>query len=251
VGASDQRNLLAHLRANVPPSTVADPAPIDLRVVVAALNGVLTDLGGEPATTYEQVLAFQGEHFDSASKLEEVFNATAASAAFPGLFAPVEVPNGVGPCYDGGVVNNAPIDSALDQGKDASIDAVLVIVPTAAVFPPPAGALSGLSLVSHLVDMLINERLYRDLEHAEAINASLLQLEELARRKGWAPEDLQEIKAAMNLGDKRVIKIVQIRPLAPLPGHAFRGLFDASLRRDYVEAGIARARVVLDAQGWQ
>lgn len=251
VGASDQRHLLEHLRGTVQPSSVDNPAPIDLRIVVAALNGVIGDIGGEPATTYEQILAFQGEHFDSAAKLEEVFNATVASAAFPGMFAPVEVPNGVGPCYDGGVVNNAPIHSALDQGKDTSIDTILVIVPTAAVFPRPAGELTGLSLVSHLAEVLINERLYRDLHQAEATNTSLLKLEELVRRRGWAPEALPEIKAAMDLGDKRFIKIVQIRPLVPLPGNGFDGFFDASMRRNYVEVGIARARAVFDEQGWQ
>jgi len=250
VGLSDQKNLLKQLRGNIRPSTLGDPAPIDLHIVVSPLNGAAGDLGGEPATTYEQVLQFTGEHFDDQDRLEEVFQAAVASSAFPGFYAPVEIP-GVGPCYDGGVVNNAPIDSALDYGRDASIDAVLVIAPTAAVFPPPDAGLSGVALLSHLVDMLINERLYRDLRRARGINESLLQLEELARQKGWGPADLQEIKAAMDLGDKRVITIVQIRPPEPLPGNAFGGLFDASLRRGYVDAGLERATAVLDALGWR
>jgi NTE family protein len=249
-GLSDEKNLLKQLRENIHPARVADPAPIDLHIVVAPLDGVAGDLVGEPATTYEQVLAFTGEHFDRQDRLDEVFKAAVASSAFPGLYAPVEIA-GVGPCYDGGVVNNAPIDSALDYGKDPSIDAVLLIAPTSAVFRPPAEELSGVALVSHLVDMLINERLYRDLHRARGINEALLKLEELGRQKGWSLADLQEVKAAMDLGDKRVIEVVQIRPPEPLPGNAFGGLFDASLRRGYVDAGIERATAVLDALGWR
>lgn len=249
-GLADSSNLLNLLRTNVRPCRHHTPAPIDLRIVVSPLNGVDGNIGDARATTYEKPLLFKDSDFDSEEGLERVFNAAVASAAFPGVFAPVDVPGGVGPCLDGGVVNNTPVDYALDEGSDATIEAVVVIAPTPEIMPDHDGKLAGLDLLSRLVDVLINERLYRDLREAERINEIVVGLREIARQRGWDADEIEKIKEAVGLGGKRRVQLVRIRPLAPLPGNAFTGFVDRGARVIYLEAGRDRASAVLNGLGW-
>jgi NTE family protein len=249
-GISDQDQLLGILRESVQPSGIEDPAPIDLHIVVAPVNGHEGSIGDSVATTYERVLGFDGMYFDRPELLDHVFEAAVATAAFPGVFAPATVKaNDVGPCFDGGIVNNNPIDYSLDHGNDAAIDTVIVIAPNPVHVTQPVSPLRGPKLVSQLVEMLINERLYRDLRKADAVNLALGRLEELARRKGWSAEDVEDIKAQIGWKGRRVLDIIQIRPLLPLPGDAFSGFFDRDDIEQSIQIGIQRASEVLDRVG--
>src|SRR5215468_7216957 len=125
-GVSDRTRILALLRKYVPVAELADPAPINLRLLVAALNGVPGAIGDHLATTYESVREFGTADFTTREKLERVFDAATASSAFPLLFAPVEVAD-IGPCIDGGAVNNTPIKWALETPMGPLVDAVVVI----------------------------------------------------------------------------------------------------------------------------
>src|SRR5262249_20741646 len=218
-GISDQSRLYALLRENIQPSVVPDPAPIDLHIVVAPVNGHEGTIGDVPATTYERGLRFDGIYFDRRELLEQIFQAAVATSAFPGIFAPVTIEaNDVGPCFDGGVVNNNPIDAALDNGYDDTIDTIILVAPTPLHMTKPAVAPSGPKLISQLVEMLINERLYRDLRKAEGINAALGRLNDLAQRKGWSEKDIEDIKAEIDWKGRRHLNIIQIRPTEPLVG---------------------------------
>jgi NTE family protein len=250
-GIADGKNLLLQLRQHVRPprNAEAERAPIDLRILVAPLDGGDGAIGTARATTYERVLAFKDGAFDTRAGLEEVFRAAVASAAFPIVFAPVDVP-GVGACLDGGVVNNTPVDYALDGGRDQEVEAVVVISPTPEIVPPHQGPYTGLDLLSQLVDVLINERLYRDLRRAEATNDVLAKLRGVAGARGWDADTVEAIKQTVDLAGKREIPIVRIRPLDTLPGNAFSGFLDRGAREAYLDAGTARAEQVLDGLGW-
>ena len=245
-GLSDQTKLRALLREHVRPARLADPAPINLRLIVAPLAGTSGEIGGESATTYEQVVEFDGSDFDDDASLDGVVTAAVASAAFPGLFAPAEVP-GLGACVDGGVVNNAPVAHALDGELGQSLDAIVVISPTVLSASPIPAELRGVDLAGHLIEMLINERLYRDLREAERRNRTLSALERLTAGVLDA-EQVAQVRRALGWENVRPIDIIQIRPLAPLPGTPFTGFLDAACRSLYVCAGIERARQVLEEQ---
>jgi predicted acylesterase/phospholipase RssA len=132
-GLSDQKRLRGLLRDHIPPSPLVEPAAINLRLIVAALRGCQGAIGARPATTFESVRDFHTEDFATAAGLERVFTAAVASSAFPLVFAPVEI-EGLGPCVDGGAVNNTPMKWALDGPLGAEIDAV-VVVSTSAAWP--------------------------------------------------------------------------------------------------------------------
>jgi NTE family protein len=245
-GISDQKRLLGLLRDHVPPSQPDDPAPINLRLIVAALRGCQGSIGTRPATTFESVRDFHTGDFASSDALEGVFTAAVASSALPLVFAPVEIA-GVGPCVDGGAVNNTPMKWALDGALGADIDAV-VVVATSVEHRTGAVDLSGFtSYVGHIVSVLIEERLYRDLRESEQTNAGLAALDEMVRRGELSVTQLDRVKRALGLADRRVVNIVTIRPLAPLPGSAFSGFFDADLRAAYLDAGYLRGLEVLGA----
>jgi NTE family protein len=236
-GVSDQRNILRLLSSHVKPR--ASGEEIDLRIIVASLRGVAGNIGGDAATTYETVLRFTRSHFESQEGLDEVFRAAAASSSLPGAFAPFDLGPHVGPCIDGGAANNTPVKHALEN---ADVDSVILIGATVENAQPGAfDGLSGSSLAGHVVDILINERLYRDLRQAERVNEGLRNLDAL----GLAPETLARVKTAIGWSLRRSISIVRVRPLAPLPGDSFAGFVSTSLREQYVALGEQRAREVL------
>src|SRR5262249_16863421 len=156
------KDILELLHRELPLIATAAVNPVRLRIVVAALNGVAGNVGGRPATTFEGVCSFADADFDDEAHREPIYLAAAASSAFPLIFKPVDVPM-LGPCYDGGAVNNTPIQLAAADG----LKQVIVISPYPAVFNA-APTLEGLELVSRLVDILIQERVYRDLKMADA-----------------------------------------------------------------------------------
>jgi NTE family protein len=248
-GLSDQKQLLALLRQHVPPSQLADPADINLRIVVAALHGCAGSIGQDAATTYESVCDFDTTAFASKEALEGVFAAATASAGLPIVFSPVTV-DGLGPCIDGGTVNNTPMKWALDGSLGAQIDAILVVATSVALRTRAPDELTGLALIGHFTEMLIDERLYRDLREAAQADDTLARLTELARQGVLDSAQLDRVLAALGWTGRRSVQVVQIRPTAELRGSAFSGFFDATIRSEQLEAGFVRGQEVLRGLGW-
>ena len=239
-GLSTESALLALLRRHIPPV----PAPareVQLRIVVTSLRGEVGDIGGEPATTHEAVCRFGGADFIAAAPLERVLRAAVASSAFPGGFLPAEVP-GLGPCSDGGIVNNTPIKHAL--ADDVRRVVVIVPAPLLSAGDVPATAQA---LVGRIADVIVQERLFRDLREAELCNRRLAAIDELARRRG-DPALADEVKSAVGLGNARRLEIVQIRPREVLP-NPFAGFFDRGVRERLVDLGRAAAEAALGGAG--
>jgi predicted acylesterase/phospholipase RssA len=228
-GLSNRAGLVKMLHEIVTPCTHSKKREVELRIIVSPINGIRGAIGKMPATTYEKVFHFSGPDFDTPEGLEKIFDVTTAASAFPGLFTPVEL-EGFGPCLDGGTVNNAPIAYALDEGD---INHVIVPVPFPELLPPPKTA-RGLGLANHLVGVLINERLYRDLKDAETVNEQVGKLDQLVSAKVITAEHLQEIRKIMPL---RKVKITQIRPDKTLGGTVFSGFLHKNERKKYVREG--------------
>jgi predicted acylesterase/phospholipase RssA len=238
-GASNEERIVRILRRAIAPA--AGVAPIDLRIVVASLAGTIAPLGGTPATTYERVLAFDGTTFESTEGLEAMFRAVTASAAFPGAFTPVplELDGRTVPCVDGGAVNNTPLGYALERGAD--IDRVFVVSPQPRVPTETRHDEHGFGLITHLADMLVEERLYRDLRNAYESNAALARLAKAVPDEGLRAQVLD----ALGWSGRKPVAIVEIRPGTDLPGGTFDAFFSRDLREQYVASGKAAARTWL------
>ncbi|MEO8552958.1 MAG: hypothetical protein ABI678_23460, partial [Kofleriaceae bacterium] len=102
----------------------------------------------------------------------------------------------------------------------------------------------------HLATMLIGERLYRDLKETETSNLQLANLKALLASGVLDEAQYSQVLAALDWSGRRPAQIIQIRPLQDLPGSSFAGFFDSQLRRDYVDAGVARGLEVLETFGW-
>lgn len=241
-GIFDDKKVQRLLRDNVKPSALRPGDAIELRLVTAPLHGAPGTIDGAPATTFESVLDFSGESFDSTAALEAVFVAASASAALPVAFAPVDVP-ALGPCVDGGTVNNTPIKWALEGPVGHSVDAVVVVTTTVQTLAPFTGDVRGTHLVSRLAELLINERLYRDLRQGERVNDQLRALAALRPSLGDAAIDT--VVAALQWQARREVAIVTIRPQTELAGSAFSGFFNRALREQYIAAGRSEADRVL------
>jgi predicted acylesterase/phospholipase RssA len=237
VGLSSNARLLALLRENVRPSTAR--RPIEMRIVVTATAGDVVRRGELAATTFERVLSFGGETFDDADSLEPFFAAVTASAAFPIAFAPVDLAlrGERVACYDGGLVNNTPVKHAI---ADTNVSRIFVITSYPAIFAAHPADRSGVGLALHLGDILINERLYRDLHEARSVNRALALLE--ARLRG---DDLAAVLRALGWTGRRQIEIVEIRPEGELEGGIFDAVFSRELRESYVLSGESAARAAL------
>jgi NTE family protein len=215
----------------------------ELRLVVTALAGVDGVIDGARATTFQEVLRFDNEDFDSEDGRKAIFRGAAASGAFPGAFVPVDLP-GPGTCVDGGVVNNTPVKEAIEGG---AIDRIVVVSPNPLVATPAERHEGGLRLLGRIVDVLINERLYRDLREAHEVNAHLKALEVLHATGVLDDAQLEKVKRAVDLDDARWLEIVQIRPERELEGNPFDGFRDRGLRARYIEAGRRAAERALPA----
>lgn len=245
---SDSHRILDLMRKRIPPVPTA-VQDINLRLLVAPLYGTTGTVGQHEATTFEAVRDFASEDFATAEGLERVFTAATASSAFPFLFAPVDVDD-LGPCVDGGAVNNTPVKWALEGVMGASLDAIVVISTTVELRPQVPHEMHGFEYAGHLATMLIGERLYRDLKEAETVNVQLANLKALLATGVLDETQYAQVLAALNWAGHRPVQIIQIRPVTELIGSSFAGFFDGELRRDYVDAGLARGLEVLAECGW-
>jgi predicted acylesterase/phospholipase RssA len=241
LGLSSEDKILALQRAQIRPWSGGAGRPVDLRVVVTNLDGEPASIDGTPATTYEHLFVAADADFDASASLERLFTAVAASAAVPGAFAPVRMARADGRTFsaqDGGIVNDTPLGHAL--APDLPIDRVFVIVPFPRVRDDVAD-LRGLSMAWHLLDVLVDERLYRDLRHAARVNHALDGLADAV------PDAAQRASVLGALGwtGRRVARIVEIRPATSLSGNAFSGFVSRDLRERYVQAGVDAARAAL------
>lgn len=233
---SDSSKILQLLKDQVPNVATAAVNDVGLRLVVGAVKGTRGNIGEQPATTFEGVLSFEGAEFDDEQRRQAIYNGAIASAAFPVVFAPVDVP-GLGPCYDGGVVNDTPVKLAAQAGAER----VIVIAPYPAVMNVGETP-TGVDLVMHLVDILIHERLYRDLHDAAELNAVIAKLGAMVDTNELTAEQMRRVLDA--LGATK-IEMITIRPPTDLPGNTFDGFRDRSLREQYIAAGHAAAQLAL------
>lgn len=244
-GLADARPLLDLFREHVRPVEVP-VARVELRVVVAPIAGRWVQTFWDPRgrTTFETALEFTEEDFHP-DRIERVYLAAAASAALPGAFSPVELED-LGPCVDGGAVDNAPIKHALhgDRPGDLPVDTVLVITPEPARHVEEhdrVASLRGIELAARLADVLINERLYRDLKEAYEVNRLVCSL----RAAPLDDEARADLLSAIGLPNAREVKIVEVRPEEALEGHFLSGFFAPELRIQYLAQGRDAALRVL------
>jgi NTE family protein len=229
-GISTPDKLVALMRQEVDAIT-AQPGrhPVAFTLIVTTLNGDTRVIDGQPTTTFEKRRTFHQHDFGTPEGREGMYNFAAASLAFPGLYAPVTVP-GVGPCIDGGATNNSPIGAAIEQGAER----VILIAPSPALVPP-SGAASGIGLISQLAEILVGERLFRDLQQAQQINDALRQLDQLVSEGAFTHEQAAQVREMFKW--QTHLEVISIRPPQPLEGSAFTGFYRKSYRADYIAAG--------------
>ena len=263
-GFSSMDKLRQLLQSGLVPEPMGEPQPISLRIVVAPLGGIdsarLDELADrddddplprpENRTTHEYVCDFTAADFDSREGRDRITNAALASSAFPFAFVPVPVHGPslgpLGPCIDGGTANNTPIKWALGGKVGDALDAIILISPTVELRRSPPENLRGIGLLNHVVTMLINERLYRDLREAEQINQQLERLEAL-RGKTLTEAQYRGVLEALGWGTMKKIRVMSIRPDEELDGHGFSGFGSATLRKAYVERGARDAETAFAA----
>lgn len=86
-----------------------------------------------------------------------------ASAAIPGIFAPVDIEGGT--WWDGGLVANTPLSAAMGYGPDTAI-----VVATGAVERTGRAPRSLGEAVSQIVDHLMRHGMVKDMDHAQTVN---------------------------------------------------------------------------------
>jgi NTE family protein len=237
------RQMLAEALARIIDTTVAPNQPprpdVHLRLIATDLLGHLKneEAPDEPAqTTFERSFAFTGADFTASTARSQILDCATASATFPVLFAPSKVDGR--PYIDGGAVNNAPVSYAIEPFSSRRL---VVLSGQPAEMDPPS-SLSVVGLLPHVVEILINERLFRDLRAARRTNRKLAAVEE-ALSHGNVPEEVRaRVRTAL---DWQPLDIVEIRPLSALEGNAFAGFGSAELRRSYFDEGKRRAQAML------
>jgi predicted acylesterase/phospholipase RssA len=203
-----------------------------LTLVTTSLSPLPHTVGILP--TYEKAASFARDDFFDPAQWPRIATFAAASATFPGVFAPTLVTgiDGVDgdPCVDGGVVNNTPISYVLD---DPAVDSVVVISSEASQ-PAATARVGGLDLVGRIADIAINERIGHDMRVAMKTNARLREVVRALEATGATSETRDRVLGALGWRD---VDLVLIHPDPPLSGTSFSGFFDRDLRMAYIRAG--------------
>ena len=211
---------------------------IEFRCVATDLMGLRK---GPTNIGHDREFCFDGHDFATDPGRKRIARAVCASAAFPGLFAPVILDGHV--LVDGGVCDNAPMSYALGRGPDLASDDVtrVIVVSSSAGRPVPKRAASrGWGLATDVVDILINDRLSRDIEATETMNRRVSKVDDALF--ACLSEDRKVILEAFPY---RKVEITEIRPIVDLPGGVFSGLFSKRLREGYEDAGRVAAGAAL------
>lgn len=207
---------------------------VELKFILTQLSGRIEYIHNQPFSTFENIASFNENDLCSAENRENIYTSAVASAAFPGIFTPVNV-DGFGMCYDGGIVNSAPLIQAFEH---KNIERIIIISP----FPSVSKTIKhykGLELVSRVANAATDERLYRDLLYSNKANEVLMKLENFKFKNLLTDLQLKEVGDIFY--NKNQIEIIQIRPKNDLMGNSFSGLFKKELRIHYVEEGIRAA----------
>lgn len=212
-------------------------APAKRDVALRMIAAVLRPDEHRFALTSEHVFSFDTSDF--ARRPLQIARAAVASAAFPGVFAPVHV-TGVGDCADGGLTAETPLAEALALPH---IDEVYVV--TGSSPSPPRRRLGGVALVGRWLEILLEERFQRSLLRVERAHGQLRALENLRARGTLTESHCSELREVLSLPPPRV---VVIRPEEPLPGGFWGAFADKQLRAEYVAHGRSAAERVLSRQ---
>ena len=127
----------------------------------------LTSLTPQREATHEASLGFYGVAFRE-GYIARIAQAAAASSAIPGFFAPVEVEGEW--MVDGGVCDNAPVSFVTKSDVHQAI-VVSSYTPKRLETAP-----AGMTLVTDLLSIVVNERLLRDLEDRRNAGMDLLEI---------------------------------------------------------------------------
>jgi predicted acylesterase/phospholipase RssA len=186
-------------------------------------------------TRYEETYTFTEHDLLDEREHEKIAEAAVSSSAIPVVLSPGFVGT-KGPYMDGGIVDNAPISLAIRDHDE--VDRVLVVTPEPTVVRP-RGRLGRFS-VRTLLEIVINERLARDIDSAHRINRKLARLFEVV------PSEVIEERT-----EWRHLEIIEIRPEARTPGGFISGFFSKHQRMKNLELGQRAADKALGDVGFE
>jgi NTE family protein len=200
---------------------------VSLDIPLASLQGSLDSYGH---MRFEETSKFDTAAFETDRGLDELAEACILSSTIPLVFPPRKFRSEQ--FWDGGIVDDTPIGNALK--RDRSIDHMIVVTPDSNVVQPRRRY--GWFALSRLLEMVIEERLARDLSEAQSFND---ELSALCR----AGVDLNKLGPDIKW---KFLQFVEIRPEQELPGNLATGFFSGQVRDEYVNTGERTARSVLD-----
>ncbi len=201
---------------------------VSLELVVATLRGQHDKFGG---ARFEQVERFQTQHFETPEGTSELAERCIQSSTIPMLFPPRTFED-QGQFWDGGIVNNTPIGNALK--RDRRIDHLIIITPDSVQIESPK-VRHGWLAINRLLEMVIEERLSRDLYEARTFNYELAAL----CRAGI---DLTRLDPDIKW---RLLQFVVLRPDQDLPGSLVTGFLRPGRRQEYLKIGEDTAKACL------
>jgi predicted acylesterase/phospholipase RssA len=216
-------------------------APIRFHVVVTSLTGRIAPHGH---VLSEETHHFGPNDFADPARLDFMSEICVASAAIPFVFAPVWV-NGRGPYWDGGVVNNTPVSLAIHGNqargsRSSDVNHVIVVSPERSVVRPAAYSRFAFS---RFLEILVEERLGRDLEEASSFNHKLDDLRTAIERIANRRVPLDELGPKL---DWRLLDFTEIRPFeTDLEGNFLSGFFKRAERQQHLALGREAAQQAL------
>ena len=164
-----------HLLESIGWTWLFHTAPLRERLV-AVLGGEVLPIRDDVVLTVACVDAASGElvrftnHAPTGARAEPGYREVTmtvdhllASAAIPGIFAPIEIEGGT--WWDGGLVANTPLSAALAYDPDAAIVVATGAVERTAEPPRSLG-----QAASQIIDHIMRFGMVKDMDHAQTVN---------------------------------------------------------------------------------
>lgn len=170
-----------------------------------------------------------------------------ASSSFPFVFPPkpIELDGKQGLYVDGGLLDNFPIDKAIEM--DPEVDTIYVVLSATSVSPCEKMPDNFYEVLTRIFNIYAGHYIVTNYQRVLEMNRRIEALQSVLDRdffgrtkrnnRNEAICQAAGFKGLDHFQSKRLLKVIPVFPTPALSGNVFDGFFDAKLLENYIEIG--------------
>lgn len=177
-----------------------------------------------------------------------------ASSSFPFVFPPkpIEIDGKEGLFVDGALLDNYPIDKAIEM--DPEVDTIYVVLSATSISPCDALPENFYEVLTRIFNIYAGHYIVTNYQRVLEMNRRIEALQGVLDRdffgrtkrnaRNEAICQAAGFKGMEHFLSKRLLKVIPVFPTPALEGNVFSGFFDSKLMEDYCEIGYRDALAI-------